>query len=75
MSAVILASKKVSNDDVYAFVKDIFDSAADATTASMNAKYGELSVDKGASITSVPYHPGAAKFFEEKGFKVATASR
>ncbi|MBQ9000967.1 MAG: TAXI family TRAP transporter solute-binding subunit [Eggerthellaceae bacterium] len=72
VSAVILASKKASNDDVYAFVKDIFDSAADATTAARHAKYEELSVEKGASITSVPYHPGAAKFFEEKGIKVET---
>ena len=44
---------------------------------SMIAKGGDRMgiyfVEKGASITSVPYHPGAAKFFEEKGYKVATA--
>ena len=72
VSAVILASKKVSEDDVYAFVKDIFESAADKTTASTHAKYEELSVKKGASVTSVPYHEGAAKFFKEEGITVET---
>ena len=37
-----------------------------------HAKYGEVSVEDGASITSVPYHPGAAKYFSEKGYEVPT---
>ena len=70
VGAVILAADKVSADDVYAFVADIFDNAASLTDS--HAKYGEVSIEKGASITAVPYHPGAAKYFEEKGQKVAT---
>lgn len=70
VSAVILVSDEVSDDDVYAFVADIFDGADDPTTASTHAKYEELSKEKGASVTSVPYHPGAAKYFEEQGFTV-----
>ena len=73
VSAVILAAKTVSDNDVYAFVKDIFTSAKDSTVASTHAKYSELNVEKGGSITTVPYHPGAAKFFEEEGVKVKTA--
>ena len=68
VGAVILARDDVAEDDVYKFVADIFDNAADLVTS--HAKYGELSLEYGASITSVPYHPGAAKYFEEKGFKV-----
>ena len=68
VGAVILARDDVSSDDVYKFVADIFDNAASLTTS--HAKYGELSLEYGASITSVPYHPGAAKYFEEKGLKV-----
>ena len=69
VGAVILARDDVSSDDVYKFVADIFDNAASLTSS--HAKYGELSLEYGASITSVPYHPGAAKYFAEKGFEVA----
>ena len=70
VNAVILAADTVSEDDVYTFVADIFDNAASLTDS--HAKYGELSVEKGASITAVPYHPGAAKYFAEKGQTVKT---
>ena len=30
----------------------------------------ELSIEAAASVKGVPYHPGAAKYFEEKGYKV-----
>lgn len=69
VGAVILAANTVSEDAVYAFVKDIFDNAANLTDS--HAKYGEINLDYGASITSVPYHAGAAKYFEEKGYTVA----
>ena len=69
-SAVILVRDDVSEDALYAFTKDIFDNAADLTEN--HAKYAELSLEKGASITSVPYHPGAAKYFAEKGKTVET---
>ena len=35
-------------------------------------KKNELSLDFATSVTSVPYHPGAAKYFAEKGFNVPT---
>ena len=69
VGAVILARDDVAEADVYNFVADIFDNAASLTTS--HAKYGELSLEYGASSTSVPYHPGAAKYFAEKGFEVA----
>lgn len=69
VGAVILARNDVSEDAVYALVADIFDNAPNLVDT--HAKYGELSLDYGASITSVPYHPGAAKYFAEKGFTVA----
>ena len=70
VGAVILARDDVSEDAIYALTADIFDNAADLVSS--HAKYGELSTEFGASITSVPYHPGAAKYFAEKGFDVAT---
>ena len=70
VGAVILARDDVSEDAIYALTADIFDNAPDLISS--HAKYGELSTEFGASITSVPYHPGAAKYFAEKGFDVAT---
>ena len=69
VGAVVLAANTVSEDAVYALCADIFDNAADLVTS--HAKYGELTLEYGASIASVPYHPGAAKYFAEKGFTVA----
>ncbi|MBR2834985.1 MAG: TAXI family TRAP transporter solute-binding subunit [Coriobacteriales bacterium] len=68
VDAVVLAADTVSEDDIYKFVADIFDNYKDLVDN--HAKYAELSLEKAASITTVPYHPGAAKYFEEKGFKV-----
>lgn len=69
VGAVVLANNDVSDDAVYALCKDIFDNAANLTES--HAKYAEINLEFGASITAVPYHPGAAKYFEEKGFTVA----
>ena len=68
VDAVVLAANSVSEDDIYNFVADIFNNYKDLVEN--HAKYAELSLEKGASITTVPYHPGAAKYFKEKGFEV-----
>ena len=70
VAAVILARDDVSEDAIYAFTKDIFDNAASLTES--HAKYKEIDTAFGASITSVPYHPGAAKYFAEQGITVPT---
>ena len=68
VGAVIIARNDVKDDDVYNVVSGIFDSVD--TLA--HDKKNELSLDFAASVTSVPYHPGAAKYFAEKGFTVPT---
>jgi TRAP transporter TAXI family solute receptor len=68
VGAVIIANNNVSEDAIYNFVKSIFDGAEN--NASAHAKYSELSLEDAASITSVPYHTGAAKYFEEQGISV-----
>ncbi len=69
--SVVLANNSVSEDDVYAFTKSLFDGAQD--NAEAHAKYKELSLETASSITSVPYHAGAAKYFKEQGVEVPTA--
>lgn len=68
VAAVILARDGVSEENIYEFTKDLFESAPDQLQA--HSKYAEVSKEFGAGITSVPYHPGAAKYFKEQGFNV-----
>lgn len=69
VGAVILAKNDLSEDTVYALCADIFDNAENLVSS--HAKYGELSLEYATSITSVPYHAGAVKYFAEKGIEVA----
>lgn len=73
VGAVILVREDVSDDAVYKLTKDIFDNYEDLVDS--HAKYGELSFEYATSITSVPYHAGAAKYFEEKGFTVSSVAK
>lgn len=66
VGAVVLARDDVSEDAIYAFVSTIFENAADI----QHGKAEELDLEFAASITDVPYHAGAAKYFAEKGFDV-----
>ena len=70
VQAVIIANDSVSEDAVYKFVKSIFDGAE--AQADAHAKYAELSLEGASSVTSVPYHAGAAKYFAEQKIEVAT---
>ena len=68
VGAVVIASDDVSEDDVYNFVSTIYEHIDAITTA--HAKGAELNIEFASSVTSVPYHAGAAKYFEEKGITV-----
>ena len=70
VGAVIIARDDIPEDEIYTFIKTIFENSAAITE--QHAKGGELDLAFASSVTSVPYHPGAAKYFEEKGVKVAS---
>ena len=70
VGAVVVAHESISDDAIYAFTKDMFDDPA--SLVNTHAKYNELNLDFATSVTTVPYHPGAAKYFAEKGYKVET---
>ena len=69
--AIVVANNSVDQETIYNFTKSIFDGAAAQPDA--HAKYSELDLATAASITSVPYHPGAAQYFAEQGITVTTA--
>jgi len=69
VGAVVIARDDVPEDDIYALTAAIFDNKD--TITEQHAKGGELDLDFASSVTSVPYHPGAAKYFAEKGKTVA----
>lgn len=69
VGAVIIARDDVPEDEIYAFVSTIFENQA--AIGEQHGKGKELNLEYAASMTSVPYHPGAAKYFKEKGLEVS----
>lgn len=70
VGAVVIVRDDIPEDEVYTIVKTIFDNK-DAISA-QHAKGAELDLAFASSVTAVPYHPGAAKYFAEKGYTVAS---
>lgn len=70
VGAVVIARDDVSEADVYNFLFGIFENLDGITAA--HAKGAELSLEFASSVTAVPYHAGAAKYFAEKGVEVPT---
>ncbi|MBQ0000900.1 MAG: TAXI family TRAP transporter solute-binding subunit [Clostridiales bacterium] len=68
VGAVVIARDDVSEDDVYNFVSSIYENIDEITVA--HAKGAELNLEFASSVTSVPYHAGAAKYFAEKDITV-----
>lgn len=66
--AVVIARNDVSETDVYNVISAIYENIPEITAA--HAKGAELDLKFAASYGSVPYHPGAVKYFKEKGITV-----
>lgn len=67
--ATLIVSNKVSEDAVYELTKAMFENQADL--AAGHAKFETLNLDEAVAGISVPFHPGAAKYYEENGITVA----
>lgn len=68
VGAVVVARDDISDEDAYNVVAGIFDHVDEIAQAHDKGK--ELDLEFAASVTSVPYHPGAAKYFSEHGHDV-----
>ena len=69
VGAVVIARNDVSDADVYNFLYGVFENLDNLA----HDKAKELSFEFATSVTNVPYHPGAAAYFADKGFDVPTA--
>ena len=65
VKATLIAANTLSEDTVYKVTKGIFENI-EAIKAT-HAKGAELSADSGVQGISVPFHPGAEKYFKEIG--------
>ena len=68
VGAVLVAGRDVPEEDVYHILSGIYEHL-DAISKK-HSKGTELELSLAAGITSVPYHPGAARYFAEKGLTV-----
>lgn len=65
IKATLIASPKLSEDVVYNLTKAIFENKEEIAGA--HAKGAELSTEYATTGISVPFHPGAEKYFKEVG--------
>lgn len=70
VKAIIIANGQVSDEEAYTIASTIMENK-DAITE-LHAKGAELDLDY-ASVCGLNYHPGAAKYFAEKGITVQVA--
>jgi len=65
VNAVLIAHPKLSETVVYNMTKALFENQAELAAA--HAKGKVLSLQGAATGVSIPFHPGAAKYYKEKG--------
>ncbi len=65
VNAVLIAGTDVKEDVAYSIVKALFENQGELAMA--HAKGKELNVKTAASGVSIPFHPGAVKYYKEKG--------
>jgi TRAP transporter TAXI family solute receptor len=68
--AVLLTSEKMSDKVAYDTVKTLFEKKPDLVVVARDAQYMTFE-NQFSGNTPIPFHPGALKFFAEKGFKPA----
>ncbi len=66
---ILLAHESMDDKTAYNIVKTIFDKRADLIAVHKEAENFKLENQK-TSATPIPFHPGAVKYFAEKGIKL-----
>jgi TRAP transporter TAXI family solute receptor len=66
--AILVTHDKMPEDVIYRFTKAMFENLADIHLA--HAKGKEINLETALDNLTVPLHPGAARFYREKGMPV-----
>ena len=66
---ILVASENMSDDLAYNIVKTVFDHRDDLIAVHQEARNFKLELQK-QSASPIPFHPGAVKYFNEKGVKL-----
>jgi TRAP transporter TAXI family solute receptor len=66
---LLVAHANMDDKTAYNIVKAVFDHKSDLVAVHKEAENFKLETQK-ASATPIPYHPGAVKYFAEKGIKL-----
>ena len=66
--ATLIASTEVGEDEVYELLKAMFDNQDDLIAG--HAKFEFLNLEDAVAGISVPFHPGAVKYYAEQGIEV-----
>ena len=67
--AVLLASEKMSDEIAYRTVKTLFEKKPDLVMVAKDAEYMTFD-NQFSGTTPIPFHPGALKYFAEKGYQL-----
>lgn len=65
VNAVLIVNAEIKDDVVYNLTKALFENQAELAAA--HAKGKELALETAVKGVSIPFHPGAEKYYKEKG--------
>jgi uncharacterized protein len=65
VNAVLIVNSEIKDDVVYNLTKALFDNQPELAAA--HAKGKEINLQSAVKGVSIPFHPGAEKYFKEKG--------
>ncbi|PTY39824.1 TAXI family TRAP transporter solute-binding subunit [Brachyspira hampsonii] len=68
VKATIAVNNNIPEDVVYNLMKTLFDKKTDLATA--HAKGEELNIEDAYKSISIPFHPGALKYYQELGYNI-----
>jgi TRAP transporter TAXI family solute receptor len=66
---LLICNENMKGDLVYDIVKTLFDHKPEWVTVQQEAKHLGLE-PQAAGVSPIPYHPGAVRYFAEKGLKI-----